>query len=152
MFGLSGLSALLGLADRASTQLEYWREYKGERILIRSYSLDETTDDERYNSTYRQTSYVIEGKIEAVMSFPPGFRLCNVTEYIYTSFFESTQLHEEPELMNTATHYNRQNTRKIDQKFVSFDAIEQIERAKDADEAAEPLRQNFGPNPERDSE
>ncbi|WP_435076428.1 hypothetical protein [Halococcus sp. AFM35] len=152
MFGLSGFSALLGLADRASTQLEYWREYKGEKILIRSCSLDDTTDDERYSSTYRQTSYVIEGEIEAVMSFPPGFRLNDVTEYIYTSFFLSTAMHEEPELMNNATHYSKQNTRKIERKFVAFDAIEQIERAEDADEAIEPLRQNFESNPERNSE
>jgi hypothetical protein len=152
MFGLSGLSSLLGLADRASTQLEYWREYKGERILIRSYSLDNTADNNQYNGTYRQISYVIEGEIDDVMSFPPGFGLIDVTEYIYMSFFLSTAMHGEPELMNNATHYSKQNVREIGRKFVAFDAIEQIEWVEDADEAIEPLRQDFDPNPERDSE
>lgn len=36
---ISELRALLGAADSVSTQIEYWREYKDEEIVIRSYTV-----------------------------------------------------------------------------------------------------------------
>lgn len=66
---LFGIRSLLGLADKASEQLEYWKEYEGEEILIRSHQLD--LGDDR--GDLDQTSYVIKGTVDDVMSFPPGF-------------------------------------------------------------------------------
>lgn len=145
---LSGITSLLRLSGQSWRQFQYWREFDGERIQIRSHSSKRGTDvDDREG--IQQTNYVIEGDIEKVMSVPPGFMLKNVTEYIYLTDYSMVGFHENFEYQTHENRYNRQDIREVSEKFVSFDSIEQLEKAEHAEEAVEPFRDEQRQNPEQ---
>lgn len=74
-------------------------------------------------------AYVIEGTIEEVVSFPPGFHLTNVGEYVERArrdmSRQSHHLHEMGEEWSYKP--DKQGIREIDKKFVSFRDIDQLE-------------------------
>lgn len=133
---LSGLAALSTLSDRLAGQLEFWREYEGERIRIVQYEL------ERGEDGFQQTRHGVEGTIEDVMSHPPGFMLVDVSEFVATSDFH--QLHGLGSTRPQGVAEGPQSslkTREIDRKFVSFRSIDELEFVEDAEEAIEPFRE-----------
>lgn len=146
---LSGIMSLLRLSGQSWRQFQYWREFKGEKVQIRSHSVKRGTDvDDREG--IQQTNYVIEGDVEKVMSVPPGFMLKDVTEYIYLSDYGMMGFKEVYEYQTHETRYNRQDIREVDEKFVSFDSIEQLEKAEHSQNAIEPFRNVTPSNPEQE--
>lgn len=133
----SGISALMGLADRASEQLEYWREYEGERILILHSSISRRSG--KNNEQVKLTNYIIEGDIDDVMSFPPGFRLKNVEEYVDMANYEYIVANGFLTTEGKIRLRDNSPIKEIEEKFVSFDSIEQIERLEHHKEITEPL-------------
>ena len=127
----------MGLADRASEQLEYWREYEGERILILHSSI--RRESERHEEQVRLTNYIIEGDIDDVMSFPPGFRLKNVEEYIDMTNYEYTVTNAFLDVEGKVRLRDDSPVKEIEEKFVSFDSIEEIERLEHHKDITEPL-------------
>lgn len=135
----SSIKSLLGIIDRASEQIEYWKEYQGTEICIRTHTLER---GEEQGSDFSQTSYIIKGTIEDVMSYPPGFLLSEVEEIVTMSAFEllfgagtteALDIQGGPEAFEVI--------REIDEKFVSFDIIEQLERRENVENAVEPFRE-----------
>jgi hypothetical protein len=134
---LSELSALAGLADRASEQIEYWREFEGDRILITHQTVERITTE--HGEDVKITNYVIEGDIDDVMSFPPEFRLKNVREYLDMADYSLSKYSSGVDAVPGVKLDDEETVKKIDEKFVSFSSIEQIERMKHRDGMSEPI-------------
>ncbi len=138
----SEIRSLLNLTGQINKQVEYWQEYEGKEVIIRKHSVDRTRKEQSMLNTMQiqQTIFLIQGEIEAVMSFPPGFRLTNVAEYIANDDYS--------ELNNGVSQHlafggrGAHKVREIDRKFVSFDSIEQLEWTEDADNATRPVRES----------
>lgn len=123
----------------ATDYYEYWKDYKGERICIRTHSV-ETGEDKR--GQIRQNTHVIEGNVKDVTSYPPGFLLKNVEEYLLFSDAEMKFSRDPKAPVRTDEGIKaKEILREIDEKYVSFDAIEELERADIAEEASEPFRE-----------
>lgn len=136
MFG--EVRSFLKLQGKALEQIEYWRDYKGEMVNIRDHSI-ERKDASR--SSFGQTTFIIRGEIDDVKSFPPGFLLKDVEEVIQVSDFEllftaGTTASEDIRGEAKCEHV----LRTIDEKFVSFDSIDQVEMGSKVDSAEEPYR------------
>lgn len=135
---LSGVTALGKLYDRFSQQIEFWKGYSGQRIRIRQHTLDR--EDER-GTGFKQTNFVVEGTVDDVMSFPPGFLLTDVVESVQMSDFSMSFTANSTKMYSTHPGpQGQQETRRIEQKFVAFDAIEELELAESSDDAVEPFR------------
>lgn len=133
----SFIGPLAGAAGTASEYYEFWKEYKGEEILIRNHSISRGG---KKNNGVRQNTHVIRGTVKDVTSFPPGFLLEDVEEYIEISNLNlQFGMEIEPVGVSEGTA-GRQTLREIDEKYVSFNSINQIERAEAADSAIEPFR------------
>ena len=145
---ISGIASLLRLSAQSWRQFQYWREFSGEKVQIRSHSAKRGTDVDGREGI-QQTNYVIEGEIKKVMSVPPGFMLKDVTEYIYLTDYGMLGVKEEFEYLTHENRYNRQDIREVDEKFVSFDSIEQLEKVEHAEKAVEPFRDEQRQNPEQ---
>ncbi len=133
------IESLISMSDRASEQLEFWREYKGEEILIRKHEIERTKEERNGPDLkkIKQTSYIIRGEIEEVMSFPPGFRLKDVVENVVSDDYAVVHGDSVTDLLSGENE--TYGVREIDRKFVSFDAIEELEWAEDADNAVMPF-------------
>lgn len=139
---LSELNSLLGLANQVDKQIEYWREYKGEEVIIRKHNVQRIREKKDVGPTetrVQQTTYLVRGEVEDVMSFPRGFRLRNVTEYVVNDDYRESVVGGNQQLSPkiNGTH----NVREINRKFVSFDSIEELEWAEDAEEETRPVRE-----------
>ena len=136
----AALGPLSKLVDGASDYYEFWKDYKGEEILIRTHSVNVGERGDR--GKIRQNSHIIKGTVADVTSFPPGFLLNEVEEYVTMSdvslkFHHSNKPQEAVEGVK-----GKQTLRKIDEKYVSFNAIEELETAEAADSATEPFRED----------
>ncbi|WP_373190016.1 hypothetical protein [Halolamina sp.] len=137
-------SAALGLiqniVDSASNYYEFWKDYQGEEILIRSTSVEFGGEGQR---GVGRNVFVIRGKVKDITSYPPGFLLEEVEEYIEMS--EVNLLHgwnpTEPADAKEGTQA-KQTLREVDEKYVSFSSIEEVERAESAESAIEPFRED----------
>jgi len=132
----TGLGTLAELMDSAGEYIEYWREHKGERIVIRKSSIQRKERD-----GIRQTSHVIRGTVSNVLSLPPGFVLEDVEEVVVISDLSmlfTAGSTEVQEVMGTSE--GEQVVREVEEKFVSFSAIEELEKAEHAENAEEPFR------------
>lgn len=138
----SELKALLGLAGSAQKQLEFWRDFKGEEILIRTHTVQRGESD-RLSESIHQHSFVIRGEIEDVMSFPPGFRLKNVSERIEVYDYSVILGQRDPYSSPAIQPGGGFTVRELDEKFVSFDAIDTLERAAAADDSTRPRHDSF---------
>lgn len=135
----SQIRSFFGLWNNISEQIEYWEDFKGEEIWIRSHSLGR---EDSGRSSFNQTTFIIKGTIDDVKSFPPGFLLNNVEEMVHMSDFEilfgaGTTLGQDIQ----GAAQSRETIRKIDQKFISFDSINEIERGVHVESAEEPFRE-----------
>lgn len=140
----SFVGPLAGAAGSASEYIEFWREYKGEEILIREHSI---TAGAGKRGKIQQNTHVIRGTVKKVTSFPPGFLLSDVEEYI-----EFSDVHlmfgagsTEPQAAAQGNE-GKQTLREVDEKYVSFNSINQIEPASAADSAVEPFRESDNPD------
>lgn len=140
MSGLEALGPIAEALDGASSYYEFWKEYKGEEIQIRTHHLNIREDS---RGSVAQTARIIQGTVESVQSFPPGFLLSDVQEVVSFSDVNvhwgagSTEVQgvsEGPE--------GEQILREVDEKYVSFSAIEELERVEVASEAIEPFRED----------
>jgi len=135
-----GLGQLKSLLDGATDYYEYWKDYKNERICIRTHSVQVGDGDKR--GKIKQNTHVIEGTVEDVTSYPPGFLLTDVEEYVILSDASLLFGVGAAEPLDTAGGVSgKQVLREIEEKYVSFDAIEELERAEIAEEATEPFRE-----------
>lgn len=135
----TGITHLAGLLDDANNYFEYWRQYRGEEIVIREHK---TISDEEYSNWVQQRVYVIRGTVKKVMSMPPGFLLESVTESIVFSDGKATWTANESEMHSFRPGAKgEQVLREVDEKFVSFSSINQLETADVADNAKEPFRE-----------
>jgi hypothetical protein len=135
----SSLRSAVGLLSDVRSQYQYWKDLKGEEILIRTTSYKTKQADGR-EEIERFVSGV-SGTISDVRSVPPGFLLEDVTEYIYLSeigkFDPSTRQRSEAH----EGWYLREGVRSVDQKFISFDEVSELEMLEDAENAEEPFRE-----------
>ncbi|MFC4248106.1 hypothetical protein ACFOZ7_14385 [Natribaculum luteum] len=137
----AALGPLSKLVDGASDYYEFWKDYKGEEILIRTHSVA-VGGDSGDRGNIRQNSYVIRGTVSDVTSFPPGFLLEDVEEYVELSDAR-LMWGAGPEPIDAVEgNRGKQTLREIDEKYVSFNAIEELERAEAADSATEPFRED----------
>lgn len=133
----TGLGTLANLMESAGEYIEYWREHKGEQVVIRKHSIQRQDGDK-----IRQTSYITRGTVSNVLSVPPGFVLEDVDEAVVISDLSmmftagSTEVHD---VMPTSE--GEQIVRETEEKFVSFSSIEELEKAEHADNAKEPFRE-----------
>jgi len=135
---LGEIQSLLKLGGIASKQIEYWKEYEGEIIDIRYHSIGRK---DSVGSSFSQSTYIIRGEIKDVRSYPPGFLLNDVKEIIHVSDFEITYGADTTTSEKIlGVNQTGEELRTIDEKFVSFDEIQQIERVTDVESADEPYR------------
>lgn len=81
----------------------------------------------------RRVTHVIEGTIDDVMSNPPGFMLVDVEERVERVESKGVgpgNMGESDGILHG--HNNVTDVRSIDRKFISFDAIDELELADDA--------------------
>jgi hypothetical protein len=122
--------------------MEYWRDYEGEEVLIRSHTLRRTEknrDTGPKSSKIKETVRIIQGTVSDVMSFPAGFRLTDVREYVYTRDYSEVHSMGSLEYELRIANIGENEVRRVDEKFVSFDSIEELEWADNAEEATNPL-------------
>lgn len=138
MEGGAALSALSGLVDNASEYLEYWREHKGEEVVIRETELERVSEGEYQ---FSRTTFSIHGTVKDVLSLPPGFVLTDVQEKMSYSHvtFRQRQNQTKPSSVHGGNE-GEQVLREVDEKFVVFSAIEELERAENTESAHEPFR------------
>ena len=139
----AALGPLSKLIDGASDYYEFWKDYKGEEILIRTHSVDIGGPESGDRGKIRQNSYIIRGTVADVTSFPPGFLLEDVEEYVELSdlsliFGVGSQ---EPQGKAEGVK-GRETLREIEEKYVSFSAIDELETAEAANSAIEPFRES----------
>jgi len=135
---LGEIRSFLKLGGIVSKQVEYWKEYEGEIIDIRSHSIER---QDGVGSSFSQSTYIIRGEIKDVRSYPPGFLLRDVKEILHISDFEITYGADTPTSEDIwGVKQSGEELRTIDEKFVSFDEIQEIERIKDVESADEPYR------------
>ena len=119
--GSIGAKFLKGTLKDASKYYEFWNNYRGKRIQIRTESIK---DDEGI----QLVAYVIEGEIDDVLSFPPGFRLTDVEQYIKRKKVENMYGFEDSQPLDTLEQpVETTDLRSVDDKFVSFSSIDQVE-------------------------
>lgn len=129
-------AALSGLIEKGSEYLEYWREHKGEEIVIRQHALDP-------QDQYEQSSYLIRGTVSDVLSLPPGFVLVDVREMVSVSKVSVMWGPDSTEPLDTVPGHNAEEVvREVDEKFVAFSKIEELEKAEHYDNATEPFRED----------
>ena len=137
----AALGPLSKLVNSASEYYEFWKEYKGEEILIRTHSID-VGGPESKRGEIQQNTHVIRGTVCDVTSFPTGFLLEDVEEYIELSDLSLMFTSASTKPQSTIGQVEgKQTIREIDEKYVSFNAIEELERAEAADSAREPFRE-----------
>jgi hypothetical protein len=139
----AALGPLSKLVDGASDYYEFWKDYKGEEILIRTHSVNVGGLESGDRGKIRQNSHIIRGTVADVTSFPPGFLLEDVEEYV-----ELSDIHlmfgagsKKPQGAAEGV-MGKQTLREIDEKYVSFSAIDELETAEAADSATEPFRED----------
>mgnify|MGYP006277775923 CR=1 FL=1 len=133
---LGSISSALGLWSDISQQIEYWRDFKGEEIWIRSHSIER---DEPRGSKFSHTTYIIKGNIKDVKSFPPGFLLTEVEEMVHMSDFGVRFVGTNSDRVTEGRHA-QETVRTIDEKFISFNSINELERGEHVEKAEEPFR------------
>jgi len=139
MVGGIPLGALGDAVDTASDYIEYWREHKGEEVVIRKHQINSEAQGRHGIS---QTSYITRGTISRVLSLPPGFVLEDVKEVIVLSDLEMLFGPDATEVEKVKpTSEGEQIVRTVDEKFVAFSAIEELEKAEHADNSREPFRE-----------
>ena len=107
--------------------VEFITEFKGERAQVRSHSIERVGG--KHDADVHFFAYVIEGTIEEVVSFPPGFHLRDVRESMERARRDMSKQGKPLETMGSDWSYNPdiQGIRCVDHKFVSFQDIDQIE-------------------------
>jgi hypothetical protein len=80
----AALGALADLVDGAGDYVEYWREHKGEEVVIRKHNIQPGLED---RGKFQQTTYITRGTVSDVLSLPPGFVLEDVEEAVVISDF-----------------------------------------------------------------
>lgn len=143
-----GVGTILRLVKSFNQSLEYWETFEGERVFIRSQTTDRHPQPENGESQrLNQTAHIIEGEVAEILSAPPGFMLRDVHEVIRLSDLRVHGAAEDPTYTFVPDRQGMEHTRQVEQKFVAFDAIEEIEFAEDDDgnqiEFSEPFRQRF---------
>jgi len=137
----AALGPLSKLVDGASDYYKFWKDYKGEEILIRTHSVNVGGIEAGDRGKIRQNSHIIRGTVADVMSFPPGFLLEDVEEYVELSDIHLMFGIGSKKPQGAAEGVMCQQTlREIDEKYVSFSAIDELETAEAADSATEPFR------------
>jgi hypothetical protein len=139
----AALGPLSKLVDGASDYYEFWKDYKGEEILIRTHSVNIGGIEAGDRGKIRQNSHIIRGTVADITSFPPGFLLEGVEEYVELSDVSLMFSVGSKKPQGAAEGVmGKQTLREIDEKYVSFSAIDELETAEAADSATEPFRED----------
>lgn len=126
--------------ENISEYLEYWRNYKDERISIREKNV--VRDNSKNSPSIRQTVHVIEGEVDDVLGTPPGFMLTDVKEFVRISDMNMQFGAGSAEVQGVSEGgHGKQTLRKVDKKFVSFSEIDELEPTNVSEEATEPFRE-----------
>jgi hypothetical protein len=107
--------------------VDYWRNFKGKKIRITCFgsSLIKDEDIGVVNHTFKE---IIEGIVDGVQAYPPGFILTDVHQFVRHEWTSPTYVigKKEPLLW----HYNANDSdkhEKFDRKFISFNYVSSIE-------------------------
>ncbi|WP_156105600.1 hypothetical protein [Halobellus rufus] len=107
---MSTIRTLTSLAKDVRKSYNYWKNYRGEEIVIQSVEFSEMEG---------RVKYGITGTVDEVQSLPPGFILREAEEFYNTETFETNQYGTPVEGRSLSGEYHN----KI---FVSFDSIDRI--------------------------
>jgi hypothetical protein len=134
-----GLGGALSWIKEIQKSYEYWKEYKGERVVIRQVETSITGENE---DLIRDKVIELEGEISDVKALPPGFMLTDVERRV--SIKNNSLIFavgkDEPEAIPGAS--GDMTVREIDRKFVSFNSINELEFLEDNREAFNPLKED----------
>lgn len=103
------------LADEAKDAIDYWKEYREERIRVERVAVASEVGSVQSPD---KDIYGIQGTVEKVMSLPPGFVLKDAVE------FDSVHLVK----YNTHEEYKNQcgDHKHHDRIFIAFSTVERI--------------------------
>jgi hypothetical protein len=112
--------AFADLAGNVSDRIEYWREFRGKTVQIRTEKITRKPDGVEF------TAFVIQGEIDSVVSAPAGFQLQDVEEFV--EYYRQTNTRLKSGGRDTHSFETaRDDIRTVDEKFVSFSSIDQME-------------------------
>jgi hypothetical protein len=135
IFGEVG--AVLDIYRKARESIEFVQEYEEERIRIRKPSFSMPNEEQ---TSRRLVSYIIEGTVDDTTAYPPGFKLVNVEEFVLFGQVEALYGAGCADPLDTVLERNeRQDIRQVDEKYVSFQSIEEVEIVKVSESAAGPF-------------
>ncbi|MFW6083132.1 MAG: hypothetical protein ACOC7O_00640 [Thermoplasmatota archaeon] len=118
------LNGVVNLAKGVGKYIDYWNEYKNERIVIidREVSYDfETNEIKIFN-------HLIEGEVNKVLLIPPGFKLKDVEEKISIKRYQFLFGAGSKKILDSErSNISTKTIRKVKEKHIYFSAIDQIE-------------------------
>ncbi|WP_311171792.1 hypothetical protein [Halobellus ordinarius] len=134
---LAAATSVISKASELSDHIEYWKQFAGEEIDVRTAEVARSYRDS--GDEYIETVIIIRGTVTDVLSNPAGFLLSDVEEILRTRKLQrsySTAGYSETMTLESPDR----NLRRVDEKFVAFSDINQLELtevAEDADEEVE---------------
>lgn len=136
----STLSAGVGIISKATEitdYIEYWQQYKNQRIDVRASSMRPTME----NDEYVEDVFIIRGTVDEVLGQPAGFLLTDVDELHKRRKLDRSHFSDGTS-DTTVIDATTRRTRHVDEKVVAFSDISELEItdvAEDADEEIEDL-------------
>jgi len=85
-------------------------------------------------------SYIIEGTVEDTTTYPPGFELVDVEEFVLIGEVRAMYGVGSREPVDKISGRNeRQDIRRVDERYVSFHSIDDVEVVEVAEQASGPF-------------
>jgi hypothetical protein len=130
------IGGALSWLKQINKSYEYWKDYKGERVVIRTSETNYQGED----NIVKTEIVEIEGTVDDVQALPPGFMLVDV-ERKYIQENNSMSFIMSGETMTSPGATGDMAIRSIDRKFISFSSIEELEFSEENEEAYNPMRE-----------
>lgn len=127
---LSAGATALSKASDVGDYLDYWRNYKGERVDIRESSLRPTMKDKQYV----EDIHIIRGTIGAIHGQPSGLLLTDVKELHRRRKLDGDRFADDVS-KTTVINDELRRIRQVNEKIVAFSEIGELELTEDTNDA-----------------
>lgn len=123
--GLAGAAAdALKNASDAADYIQYWRNFKGKEVDIRAVTISK---ENAKSGNQAFIIYTIRGTVSEVSGLPPGFILEDVEERVEERRVSTFQPASSTSGIPKEATEVAMSPRRVDEKFVSFSSIEELE-------------------------